>query len=44
LAIWRVAIEPPAPPLFSITICWPSDLLILSATMRAITSLPPPAV
>src|SRR5712671_4819844 len=33
---------PPAPPRFSTTTCWPSDLLILSATMRPSASLPPP--
>src|SRR5260221_13567784 len=33
---------PPAPPRLSTTICWPSDLLILSATMRPSASLPPP--
>src|SRR6478672_7205787 len=34
---------PPAPPLLSITICWPSVLLISCATMRACTSVGPPA-
>src|SRR5712664_2469759 len=33
---------PPAPPRLSTTTCWPSDLLILSATMRPSASLPPP--
>src|SRR5215831_19585085 len=33
---------PPAPPRLSTTICWPSDLLIFSATMRPSASLPPP--
>jgi hypothetical protein len=42
LATWRVPSEPPAPPWFSITICWPSALLMGSATPRANTSLPPP--
>src|SRR4051812_47139515 len=34
---------PPAPARFSTTTCWPSVRLILSATVRAIASLPPPA-
>src|ERR1700730_18548590 len=38
----RVAMVPPAPPRLSTTICWPIDLLILSATMRPSASLPPP--
>src|ERR1700674_2059493 len=42
LATARVAMVPPAPPRFSTTICWPIDLLILSATMRPSASLPPP--
>ena len=33
----------PAPPRFSITIGWPRLAAICSATMRAMTSLPPPA-
>jgi len=33
---------PPAPPMFSITICWPSDRDMLSWTMRAIASVAPP--
>ncbi len=43
LAIARVATVPPAPPRFSTTTCWPSVLLIRSATSRASASLPPPA-
>ena len=40
----RVATVPPAPPRLSITICWPSVSLILSATLRAIVlALPPGA-
>src|SRR5262245_27290917 len=39
----RVATVPPAPPRFSTTTCWPSVLLIRSATSRASASLPPPA-
>src|ERR1700730_17599584 len=42
LATARVAMVPPAPPRLSTTICWPIDLLILSATMRPSASLPPP--
>src|SRR5947207_10883509 len=34
---------PPAPPTFSITMVWPSTLPIWSATIRATTSLGPPA-
>src|SRR5215470_18741040 len=43
LAIARVARVPPAPPRFSTTTCWPSVLLMRSATSRARASLPPPA-
>ena len=43
LAIARVATVPPAPPRFSTTTCWPSVLLMRSATSRASASLPPPA-
>jgi len=40
----RVATVPPAPPRLSMTICWPSVSLILSATLRAIVlALPPGA-
>src|SRR4029077_12115940 len=39
----RVPMVLPAPPRFSITIGWPRLWLILAATRRAITSLPPPA-
>src|SRR5882672_9003348 len=34
---------PPAPSLFSTTMVWPSDLLIEIATVRATTSVGPPA-
>ena len=34
-ATWRAAIEPPAPPRLSTTICWPSASASLSAMMRA---------
>jgi hypothetical protein len=34
---------PPAPPTFSITSDWPSVLAMCSVTMRATTSLGPPA-
>src|SRR6188474_2192866 len=34
---------PPAPPLFTTTIGWPSDLSAIAARMRAATSVPPPA-
>ena len=40
-ASWRVPM-PPAPGRFSTMICWPNVRLIVSARMRAITSLPPP--
>jgi hypothetical protein len=44
LATARVATVPPAPPRLSITICWPSVSLILSATLRAaVLALPPGA-
>jgi hypothetical protein len=33
---------PPAPPTFSITICWPSDFDIASWMMREIASVAPP--
>ena len=39
----RVPMVLPAPPRFSMTIGWPRFWLILAATRRAITSLPPPA-
>ena len=37
------AVVPPAPMMFSITICWPSVPDMLSLTMRATTSVGPPA-
>jgi hypothetical protein len=43
LATRAEPIVPPAPPTFSITMVWPSTLPICSATMRATTSLGPPA-
>ena len=40
----RVATVPPAPPRLSMTTCWPSISLILSATLRAaVLALPPGA-
>jgi len=33
---------PPAPPRLSTTICWPSDAVSWSATLRAITVVLPP--
>ena len=36
-------VVPPAPATFSITICWPSVRDMCSATMRATTSVGPPA-
>ena len=33
---------PPAPPMFSITIGWPSDFSMLFWMMRAIASVAPP--
>src|SRR5713226_6697356 len=42
LATWRAAIDPPAPPRLSTTICWPSASPSLSAMMRAMmVALPP---
>ena len=38
-----MAMEPAAPVTLSITICWPSSLAMRSPTMRAITSVGPPA-
>ena len=35
---------PPAPPMFSMTTCWPSVRDMCSATIRAVTSVVPPAV
>src|SRR5262249_52805640 len=36
-------VVPPAPATFSMTICWPSVRDMCSLTMRAVTSVPPPA-
>src|SRR5436190_178648 len=38
-----MAVLPPAPGMFSATICWPQFSDSFCATMRAITSLGPPA-
>jgi hypothetical protein len=38
-----IPVVPPAPATFSTTICWPSVRDMWSDTMRAITSVGPPA-
>ena len=49
VAVWRaraarvVAVVPPAPTTFSMTMVWPSVCAMWSPTMRAITSVGPPA-
>jgi hypothetical protein len=43
LAARAAPVIPPAPPTFSITICWPRISLMRAARIRAMVSTGPPA-